>query len=737
MALNLMRSARTFLVVAAAVAVISSVAPVFGEPALDRVLSEINVTDAESCAVVKIAFHFPVQYVSHLPLESGAQLRVRLRPTGAVSPGSAVGREELRAPQSTIANISRIEYEGDRSDGPTLTVTFNRPMYYQVSQGRDLLTLLISVSDSAASSNCAAAAHSEPRAAVGAAPVFRSATAMPDQAAAAPMEPDPAQQKVLDQARALIIAKDYPRAIDLLTNFFQEPRNASVHAARELLGVARERSGQVAQAKAEYERFLRDYPNDPGVERVKQRLAALMAGSTPSGAQNALPAPELSAPSWQANASLSEFYLHDEMSTSTRDDVRQITIDNGSTSLQSEFISTLDATVGVTGATFTAKLRATGSYTKDFLTGLNDRLRIGELYLEGSDASGTLSARVGRQYRSSGGVLGRIDGGVVSVRLDDQFKIDFVGGFPVDASYSPFGTHRYAYGASLDYAQGPFSAAIYTLRQIDDGLVDRQSIGGEGRYIEGTLSAFATLDYDVHFNHINLALFNGNYVFADQTSVSFAADYRRAPLLRTSDALIGQRVSALSDLLTTYTRSEIDQLALDRTATSTSLFASVGHPLNEIFSASVDATLWDMSGMPASGGVAAFPSTGTQYYFSGHLIGSGILTDGDLGVLGIGYAKMYNSNRYTLDLNTRYPITSDLRVGPRLFFSYRDISPLNVTHLPGDELTARPTLRLNYRFLPNVEFELEGGAEWQREILAASTTQTLDYLVDFGVQIDL
>lgn len=555
-------------------------------------------------------------------------------------------------------------------------------------------------------------------------------------------EPDAVQQKVIDQARDLIIAKDYGRAIDLLTKFIKEPRNANVHAARELLGVAYERKGDVGLAKDAYSQYLHDYPNDPGVGRVQQRLAALVAGPAqaagqPGAAPAAVTKPPQPQTQWDAGASVSVYYYHDQVSTTARDDLNQVAFDYGATTLASELITTLDGSVDVTSSDFQGKLRASGSYTDDFSNGYKHKLRVGELYIEGSDASGTILARFGRQFRSSGGVMGRIDGGVISVRLNDELKVDVIGGFPIDATYFAFSTQRFAYGASVDYASGPYSAQVYTFLQNDSGFVDRQSVGAEGRYLNGTTSAYGTVDYDVHFNQVNLALINGNYVFDDQTSINVAADYRRAPLLRTSDALIGQQIYALSDLLPTYTREEIAQLALDRTAESSSFFVSVGRPLDEMFTASVDLTLWRLSGMPASGGVDVFPSSGTQLYVSGHLVGTGLLMDGDLENLAVGYSSMYNSSQYTLDLDTRYPVLTDLRVGPRIFVSYRDISANNPTLLPGSEITARPTIRATYRLTPDLLFEFEGGGQWQRQILASQTIQTWDYLIDFGVQLDL
>ena len=47
--------------------------------------------------------------------------------------------------------------------------------------------------------------------------------------------------------------------------------------AQELLAIAREKNGQLAHAKAEYERYLALYSETEGAARVKQRLAALLA----------------------------------------------------------------------------------------------------------------------------------------------------------------------------------------------------------------------------------------------------------------------------------------------------------------------------------------------------------------------------------------------------------------------------------------------------------------------------
>jgi hypothetical protein len=212
--------------------------------------------------------------------------------------------------------------------------------------------------------------------------------------------------------------------------------------------------------------------------------------------------------------------------------------------------------------------------------------------------------------------------------------------------------------------------------------------------------------------------------------INIGFDHRRPPLLRTSNALIGQSAGTLEALLSTYSLDEIRQLALDRTAESTSLVVSLMRPINERFSVGVDATLWSLSSMPESGGVPAIPSTGTEYYYSAHLIGTSLLKEGDLLAVNIGYGDSYNANRYTVDLNTRFPITRNFRIGPRLFFGYRQ-----ATDRENTRLTVRPTIRLNYRFFSGVELEFEGGAEWEKHSLESNSIQTWNYITNFGLRV--
>lgn len=133
------------------------------------------------------------------------------------------------------------------------------------------------------------------------------------------------------------------------------------------------------------------------------------------------------------------------------------------------------------------------------------------------------------------------------------------------------------------------------------------------------------------------------------------------------------------------------QLAEDRTATSRSVTVGASRPLDSTFQVSADATVSSLSGIDASGGVEAFEGTGPEFFYSAQLIGSSVIEEGDLAVLGLRYADTQNSDRYTVDINTRYPVNRDFRVNPRLRTDYRENK-----NDDGTQISIKPSVRIDY-----------------------------------------
>ena len=128
-----------------------------------------------------------------------------------------------------------------------------------------------------------------------------------------PLDPA-AQRQLLSQADAALRARDYPTAIRLLTRLQRQPEFPGRARAQELLGLARERAGQLAQAQAEYEEYLRRYPNGEAAERVAVRLRILRAATLPGGGGlGALAAQR----AWQVSGGVAQMFRYDSSRTSS------------------------------------------------------------------------------------------------------------------------------------------------------------------------------------------------------------------------------------------------------------------------------------------------------------------------------------------------------------------------------------------------------------------------------------
>ncbi|MDH3577611.1 MAG: SPOR domain-containing protein, partial [Gammaproteobacteria bacterium] len=77
---------------------------------------------------------------------------------------------------------------------------------------------------------------------------------------------------LMQDARKSMVAGDISRAIQIYTKVLQQPEHMRMAEAQEYLALAREKNGQMAHAKAEYQRYLSLYPDNEGAVRVNQRL---------------------------------------------------------------------------------------------------------------------------------------------------------------------------------------------------------------------------------------------------------------------------------------------------------------------------------------------------------------------------------------------------------------------------------------------------------------------------------
>lgn len=537
---------------------------------------------------------------------------------------------------------------------------------------------------------------------------------------------------LVQEARNSMTDKDYGRAVRLYTKILQQPDNPYSQDSLEYLGLARERNDQLAQAKMVYRSYLERYPEGEGAERVKQRLAVLLTASKrprrkPGATRTKLPDKQES--KWDVFGGISQYYRRDESTTNIGDDNELTTL------TQSSLDSNMDVTSRLRGRDYDLQARFTGGYLHDFIDdGVNSDTTVSSLYFDASAKNQGLSMRLGRQSRSTGGVLGRFDGLLLGLPLGKKFSVSAVGGFPVESSTDSFeGTDRYFYGITLEtegFANG-WDANTFVIEQQIDGITDRRAVGGELRYFDTTHSFFSLVDYDIHHGELNIGQLLGNWTFTDRTTVNVVADYRKSPILTTRNALVGQNVSSIAELQNSFTNSEIQDLASDRTATSKLATLGVSHPVTEKLQISGDVTAFNLSGTDASGGVAAMEGTGTDYVYNLQLVGSNLVKEGDITILGLRYTYGGDRDIYSLNFNTRYPVVSDFRVNPRFRMDYSNRDADGT-----DQITYRPSLRLDYRVKRRLRLEAEIGGEYSDRELVNGSGDSSSYFVNIGYRTD-
>jgi hypothetical protein len=143
------RFTRQLLLAAFAVTAMATGWVILAQPVRDRILDSTLIRVNQDQVILEIRLTLPFRYLSHVPLETGRELRIRINPVRVVtSDGDAVfKREAVVPPDADVAVVDMVVYEGDAPDGPWLTVRFTRPVRYQVIPGADYRSINIVIQE--------------------------------------------------------------------------------------------------------------------------------------------------------------------------------------------------------------------------------------------------------------------------------------------------------------------------------------------------------------------------------------------------------------------------------------------------------------------------------------------------------------------------------------------------------------------------------------------------------------
>jgi tetratricopeptide (TPR) repeat protein len=697
-----MRASGLFAVVLiAATALLLPARRVPAQTAISGILEGLEVDETPDHFRVRIRFTVPVLYLRHSPLGRGDTIGIRLAPL-QLSPseeGRAIHPQLLRIPRDLPVPIEAVAVDTDAAGEPIVEVRFRRALRFEVAKGEDLRSLVIRV------------------------PVEDLRRQVPVAHEQGPGGgPDPQVAELMDEGRRAMTAGEYDRAVLIYTKALQFPEHDRSPEARELLGLARERKGQLAHAKAEYEEYLRRYPTGEGAERVRQRLETLIT------ARAEPPRPRREPPEDRSRRlelqNFGSVYLAYRRAAQLSEPVAR--------ALDSSLYADVHLDTRLRREAFTLRSQFSGSYRHELLAGgSGGAMRIHSGFLE-LDRHGTgLSGSIGRRARSTGGILGRYDGAQLEYRINDLWEVGGVAGFPVDSP--DLERHDFdRYLAGLNFAVRPFDETLqlhlYAIGQAQHGIVERAALGGELRYFQDGRMLAAFVDYDVYFQSLNTAQLVGSWYVTPQTYLTALLDYRNVPTLTMRNALMGQSVRTLESLRDAFSRGDIEDLARDRTARATNLSLGVSHAFNEHLQLAGDFGAMQISGTEASGGVEAIQGTGFEFSYVVRLIANEVFAPGDVGVLGLRYFDGSRADVVAMTFDSRHPIFAGLRANPRLWAEYRSNRDLV------DSVVVRPSLRFDYRFWELV-FQPEAGLDW-RLPLSSELDEQLRYWLMFGVRWD-
>ena len=484
--------------------------------------------------------------------------------------------------------------------------------------------------------------------------------------------------------------KKYTSAVRYLTAVIAAGEHKYTREALELLGMARQRKGQKTHAFNIYEDYLKLYPEGEDSDRVRQRLAGLLTAARAPRKKIRMSSDE-EKDEVITNGSLSQFYRNNKTSTN----------DIGSKTTLSQLITFIDLTTIQRSSKYDHRYQFTSDHTYDFINSSDDsEFRFIETYYELSSRKTGTSGRVGRQALRIGGILKRFDGLSAGYQFNPDMRLNVLAGFPVDVeNKTSINKNKTFYG--FIFETGTFlehwDMNLFYFDQKVDGLTDRRSIGADLRYRDKTKALFGMIDYDLFYKEINILQLNANILFDHGRTAYMNAFMRKSPLLSTTNALIGRQEQTIEELKKVLNIEQIYQLARDQTANSETVTVGGSQPVSQSFQVTADITLTH------AGDTVASPDTGTDYFLSTQLVGNNLLVKHDTSILRVRYYNTNPSSTISFIINSRFPITRNWRINPRLQYDIRKL----INGRKQEKL--RAILKTDYRYLNKVRFDFEIG----------------------------
>ena len=476
------------------------------------ILKNVSYTTKGQMVEITAELDVPFSYVKHFPRKRGKIIQIQIK---ANAEGKQLKRREMIQPKKDAPlPIRDIIYEGNVRGGPYLVLRFKRVVEFSVKPNNDSSKIRIFVKFDD---------EEEVKA------VEKKVEGSESNAS-----------KIMKDARFALTNGKNADAILLFSQLLEMKDHEFVADAKEYLGLARERNGQLEMAKAQYEEYIRLYPKERRTNTVKQRLMTLNArlaapkrNLKESKRQKALRNPDQKRV--DIFGRVSQSYYHGSIQTEQ----------NSRRDQQNTILSFLDATRRERGQSKETRLVFSGSHETDLLNDGHMEARVRSIYGEYKGKKNGLELSFGRQTENSGGVLGRFDGGVLGFRLKPKIRAYGVAGFPVDfVNHHDIQDNKPMVGGRLEFDEliPHWKMSAYGIRQQADGIINRAAIGGDVRFFFNKKIFYSLVDYDASYGVMNFLTLHYGWQMTQKTKFDIHIDQRRSPVMLTTNALQGLSV---------------------------------------------------------------------------------------------------------------------------------------------------------------------------------------------------
>lgn len=523
--------------------------------------------------------------------------------------------------------------------------------------------------------------------------------------------------ELLVRARRALAAGEYSAAVRDLEAVLDLPPGPQTETAQGLIGQARWRQGDPERARAEFELYLKQYPQGAAAATAREALLTL-APPAPvvEQAQGSRQTSELS-------GSVSLTYFGGQSKVRTQD-FQDSPLSGLPELLSDATLSGTDQKLWLTSVDLNWRRRDESgdmrvvfrdTYSADQLRPDKSKNKLSAFYAEYRQSGLGYNVRVGRQSPSGGGVMGRFDGITAGYRFLPKWRLGAVLGQPSDSLLS---ARRHFYGGFVDMDEitPALGASVYAIEQRIDSEIDRRGLGTEVRYFKGNFNASGLFDYDTMLRAVNIAMVQATWQPSDVTTVNVLLDRRTTPMLALGNSLffqnpiLGLQASRIQELLASQSLAQLRRQVVDTTPYSTQAMAGFTRSINGNWQWGADLRLTNVGALQPVPDILpnGQPGTGNIYSTGLQLIGTNLYSarDTHVGVFNALRGPTYTG--YLLSYNNASVVGEGVQLEPALrYYQQSDNTGLKTRRWS-------PGLRATYRPMPRVALESEVSLEFSR-----------------------